>query len=113
MLTFILKKNWYDKIESGCKKVEYREVKPYWTSRLKNAADNIFPVVFFGFPEKYGDYFEYDSESKLFCYFQLGYKPGKRLKARITKIEVKNGLNTDLGINGLVYAIHFTDVTEC
>lgn len=46
MLTFILKKEWYEKIKSGCKKVEYREVKPYWTARLKNAVDNIFPVVF-------------------------------------------------------------------
>lgn len=110
MLTFILKKEWYDKIESGCKKVEYREVKPYWTARLKNTADKIFP---FGFPEKYGECAEYAFGSKMFCYFQLGYKPEKRLKARITKIEVRNGLNTDLGINGLVYAIHFTDVTEC
>lgn len=113
MLTFILKKEWFEKIKSGKKTIEYREVKPYWTARLKNATAEIFPKDPFGFPEKYGECEEYGTESKLFCYFQLGYKPGKRLKARITKIEVRNGLNTDLGINGLVYAIHFTDVTEC
>ena len=113
MLTFILQKRWYNKINSGRKKVEYRELKPYWTARLKNAVDKIFPVVYLGFPATYGDSFEYDPESKLFCYFQLGYKPGKRLHARITKIEVRNGLNTDLNVNKLVYAIHFTDVKEC
>lgn len=31
-----LKKKWFDMILSGEKKEEYREVKPYWTKRLKN-----------------------------------------------------------------------------
>lgn len=34
MLIFPLKKRWYDKIKSGEKTVEYREVKPYWERRL-------------------------------------------------------------------------------
>lgn len=34
MLTFILKKEWYEKIKSGEKTVEYREVKPYWNLRI-------------------------------------------------------------------------------
>lgn len=34
MLTFNLKKQWFDKIKSGEKTHEYREVKPYWTKRL-------------------------------------------------------------------------------
>ena len=34
MLTFILKNYWYDKIASGEKEIEYREVKPYWSKRL-------------------------------------------------------------------------------
>lgn len=29
MLTFPLKKEWYEKIKSGEKTIEYREVKPY------------------------------------------------------------------------------------
>lgn len=34
MLTFNLKKVWFDKIKSGEKTHEYREVKDYWTDRL-------------------------------------------------------------------------------
>ena len=34
MLIFPLKKQWYEKIKSGEKTVEYREVKLYWTKRI-------------------------------------------------------------------------------
>ena len=34
MLTFPLKKEWYEKIKSGEKTIEYREIKPYWTRRI-------------------------------------------------------------------------------
>ena len=34
MLIFTLKKEWYEKIKSGEKTVEYREVKDYWATRL-------------------------------------------------------------------------------
>jgi len=29
-------KKWFDEILSGKKKIEYREIKPYWTKRLFN-----------------------------------------------------------------------------
>ena len=35
MLILPIKKKWFDMIKSGEKKEEYREIKPYWTSRLK------------------------------------------------------------------------------
>ena len=35
MLVFTLKKQWFEKIKSGEKTIEYREVKPYWTHRLQ------------------------------------------------------------------------------
>lgn len=35
-----LKKKWYDLIESGEKKEEYREVKPYWATRIENFNKN-------------------------------------------------------------------------
>ena len=35
MLILNLKKEWYDKIDSGEKFHEYREVKPYWTKRIE------------------------------------------------------------------------------
>jgi hypothetical protein len=33
-LDLVLKKKWYDMIESGEKTEEYREIKPYWVKRL-------------------------------------------------------------------------------
>ena len=34
VLHLVLKSKWYDMIEIGIKKEEYREVKPYWIKRL-------------------------------------------------------------------------------
>lgn len=36
MLILPIKKKWFDMIRSGQKKEEYREIKPYWTSRFNN-----------------------------------------------------------------------------
>lgn len=36
MLTLPIKKKWFDMILSGEKKEEYREIKPYWTTRFEN-----------------------------------------------------------------------------
>ena len=33
-LDLVLKKKWYDMIESGEKTEEYREIKPYWANRI-------------------------------------------------------------------------------
>ena len=33
-LKLVLKKKWYDMIESGVKLEEYRDIKPHWTTRL-------------------------------------------------------------------------------
>ncbi len=106
MLIFPLKKEWYEKIKSGEKTIEYREVKPYWTKRLLH--------------EKYNDYSAARYPSKMYsilkrysepCFFRLGYTK-ERLEAWITKIEVVDGKDTDLHIDKPVYAIHFKDVRE-
>jgi hypothetical protein len=36
MLHLTLKRKWFDMIASGEKKEEYREIKPYWITRLAN-----------------------------------------------------------------------------
>ena len=36
MLTLSIKKQWFDMIASGVKKEEYRDIKPYYTSRFMN-----------------------------------------------------------------------------
>lgn len=38
-LHLALKKGWYERIESGCKTEEYREIKAYWIPRLLEYAD--------------------------------------------------------------------------
>jgi len=36
-LKIVIKRQWFDEIASGKKKIEYREVKPFWQSRLYDA----------------------------------------------------------------------------
>lgn len=107
MLIFPLKKQWYEKIKSGEKKIEYREVKPYWSKRfesagcennkgdvellLKNKIACLSPVI------------------KVKCKLRLGYTD-KYLTATIDKIEVVNGKETDLHTDKPVYAIHLENV---
>ena len=93
MLIFPLKKQWYEKIKSGEKTIEYRDVKDYWAKRL-------FPDI----PE------DLVGEPRR-CYLQLGYTKN-RLEAWITKIEVVDGKDTDLAIDKPVYAIHLVNVKE-
>ena len=37
MLTLPIKKQWFDLIRSGVKNEEYREIKPYYTTRIINS----------------------------------------------------------------------------
>lgn len=105
MLIFPLKKEWYEKIKSGEKTVEYRELKPYWNGRLSKEFDfdqNAFCNI--------GDILEmltYRHPIKL----RLGYTK-KYMEALVNKIEIVNGKDTDLHIDKPVYAIHLTDVRE-
>lgn len=49
-----MKKKWYNMVLSGDKKEEYREYKPYWTSRIDNCIEESFvcgrpgpiPIIF-------------------------------------------------------------------
>ena len=52
ILPLVLKKKWYDLIDSGEKKEEYRADKPYWDVRIGNwlnkaQSKNLAPVVAF------------------------------------------------------------------
>ncbi len=49
ILTLNLNKEYFDEILSGNKKEEYREVKEYWTKRLKQKYDRI--VIKCGYPK--------------------------------------------------------------
>ena len=106
MLIFPLKKEWYEKIKSGEKTIEYREVKPYWETRLWHT--NCLP--FKKIPYEYEKVKEFAWPIE--CFFQCGYNPKKRLSAFITKIEIVDGKDTDLHIDKPVYAIHLKGIEE-
>lgn len=113
MLTFNLKKEWFDKIKSGEKTHEYREVKPYWTKRLKRI---ILGETFIKLDDpSYGfiSHFKmlYDNAQPIWCYFMCGY-PKKNnayntLRAVIKRVTIEEGYNTDLKIDKPVYDIEF------
>lgn len=100
MLTFNLKKEWFEKIKSGEKTHEYREVKPYWITRIKNHFDYLWCDIE---ELKYGAiYYPIGINIILQC----GYN-GEKLKANVTTIKIVDGWNTDLKINKDVFDIEF------
>lgn len=109
MLTFNLKKEWFEKIKSGEKTHEYRVMKGYWRRRLfQTAIDN-----YFASHENDSDWTTFHQEiinSPLL--FKLGYpknsETDKIIQAKITKLTIlPTGINTDLKINAPVYDIEF------
>ena len=70
ILHLTLHKKWFDQILAGTKKIEYREIKPYWTKRLFNED---------GTPKKFKEIF-----------FRDGYNNNCR-KMRVEFIGIKKG----------------------
>jgi len=106
MLVFTLKKEWYEKIKSGEKTIEYREVKPYWTKRLNScftipAASQLLEGI-----RK-----ELTFNCVFPCKLRLGYTK-EYLSARIIKIEIVDGKDADLHIDKPAYAIHLSNIME-
>jgi len=56
VLNLTLKKEWFDKIESGEKHEEYREIKTHWVLRLMEANNQGSRSLSFSFPEWMGHY---------------------------------------------------------
>ena len=125
MLIFPLKKQWYEKIKSGEKTIEYRRTTDYWKIRIINAYCNSVSS-----DDELFQWLEYYSDDGLYlmngfvesacegiicnipCILRLGYTNTK-MSARIKKIEAVSGENTDLYIEGkLVFALHLSDVKE-
>lgn len=73
-----LKAKWFDKIKSGEKTTEYREVKPYWQKRFMKKYDAVR--------------------------FARGYS-GEQMTFKIDDVDIINGKQTDLAIDAPVYAI--------
>lgn len=100
MLTFNLKKEWFEKIKSGEKTHEYRIDNDYWATRILN----------------YIDYCNEHGKPMTIC-FKCGY-PKSDEKDKILYANVIdepytcNGLDTDLKINKPVWDIEFELLTE-
>lgn len=106
MLIFNLKKEWYEKIKSGEKKIEYREVKPYWIKRLMNAKYTSCKINFM-----YGPLIPVFCSYESICKLRNGYSKKHELVANITSVElILDGKDTDLHIDKPVYAIHLANV---
>lgn len=111
MLTFNLKKEWFDKIKNGEKTHEYRECKSYWTKRLLKYSNEIFA-------ERKS--FIYSGgclpNIRMICCFKNGYPKNDDKKnilyAEILSITETNGKNTDLAIDKVVYDIEFELIKE-
>lgn len=102
MLTFNLKKEWFEKIKSGEKTHEYRERQPYWYRRLFGYwyhSKNNLPI-----------------KDNMIC-FACGYPKKedkeKRLYAKIVSVKIISGKNTGLKINKDVFDIEFELISEC
>lgn len=102
MLTFNVKKEWFEKIKSGEKTHEYREKTNYWFERL--------------FHYWYKTLFQLPLLNEAPICFACGYPKKddkeKRLFAKIKSVTITYGKYTDLKINQPVFDIEFELIKE-
>lgn len=92
MLTFNLKKEWFEQFKNRTKTIEFREFKPYWNKRISKLEVGDFVILACGYPQ-------YMDSSRMLC-------------AEVVEIDLlKTGKNTDLKIDKPVWAIKLR-VTE-
>ena len=116
MLTFNLKKEWFEKIKSGKKTHEYREVKDFWTNRLVKEFFNIDKKKkLYGFGVYKQSMIVYlqnecaNYNRPLLCFMNgmISEEIKPRIYAIMKSIRIVNGLNTDLKIDKDVFDIEF------
>ena len=116
MLTFNLKKEWFDKIKSGEKTHEYREIKPYWEKRITkevmaNIAKRRDAVYEHMHEPDYLDRIKEITDIPLIICFKCGYpksnEEDKILYAKFESCRITYGKYTDLAISKRVYDIEF------
>ena len=121
MLTFNLKKKWFDKIKNSEKTHEYREVKEYWTDRFVKEFFKINkkerPYDFEAYKQGMIIYLQnergYYNRPKI-CFMNGMFSEEKqpRIYAKMKSITITNGLNTDLKIDKPVFDIEFELIKE-
>ena len=107
-ILFNLKREWYDKIASGEKTVEFRRICPYWESRIwrSNKPIMTFPVAMFMHNRE-----AMPINRDLFAVFRLGYsRKYPDIVRRIVMIDIGNCPYK--GWDGEYFRIHFTKEGE-
>lgn len=95
ILHCVLKKEWFDKIKSGEKTHEYREVKPSWESRILEKEGR----------ELWGHKIRCAKVNKVRFSLGMTKAPDKVMLFEILGIFVVDGLETDLKIDKKVFDI--------
>lgn len=111
VLPLVLEKKWFKKIVSGEKTEEYREIKPYWASRLVNQKAESGEVLF----DEFGGYCRVlgEPEYKPFTHvlFYAGYAKDRQVvEKKIESISIGNpqkGMCPDKWLNRDVFIIKF------
>ena len=111
VITLIVSKQWFDMIAAGDKTEEYREIKPYWASRLVNQQAESGEVLF----DEFGGYcrvigkLEYKPYTHVL--FINGYrKDSPRIEKEIESITIgkpKKGLCPDKWLDKDFFVIKF------
>lgn len=111
VLPLVLEKKWFKKIVSGEKTEEYREIKPYWASRLVNQKAESGEVLF----DEFGGYCRVlgEPEYKPFTHvlFYAGYTKDRQVvEKKIESISIgkpQKGMCPDKWLNKDVFIIKF------
>ena len=111
VLLLVLEKKWFKKIISGEKTEEYREIKPYWASRLVNQKAESGEVLF----DEFGGYcrVQGEPEYKPFTHvlFYAGYAKDRQVvEKKIESISIgkpQKGMCPDEWLNKDVFIIKF------
>lgn len=121
MITFNVEKVWFDKIKSGEKVHEYREVKDFWTDKFVKEFFGVSKITDSIIFDVYKEGMVSEMHNKngyrrgTYICFMNGMLPENkrpRLYARMESIRIIDGKNTDLGIDRPVYDIKFELIPE-
>ena len=111
VLTLTISKQWFDMIVSDEKTEEYREIKPYWESRLINKQSEIGDVLF----DEFGGYCRVIGKLEYKTYTNVLYingyrKDSPRIEKKIESITIgkpKKGLCPDKWLDTEFFIIKF------
>lgn len=118
MLTFNLKKQWFDKIKSGEKTHEYREMSSYWNKRFINLFKKSGAIVALNslrrsLINRHSIELYPDFEVCFTCGYPSRQEKDKFLYGHLVCLTTcVNGKNTDLAIDKNVYDIEFELIGE-